>query len=126
MTEPEVVPPPQPVSLLRWSLGNSTGLSAVYLLVSVGVELARRVGHARWAERLSLGMESVPARTLEALGLLEPLRRRWMTGELSDLGARVVYGVTSVALIYALGLLVGPPLWLLARQLERRQPPGGE
>lgn len=123
MTGPEVEPSSRPVSLLRWSLANSTGLAAMYLLVSVVVELARRLAHARWAERLSLGMESVPARTLEALGLLDPLRRHWMAGELSDLGARVIYGVTSVVLIYVLGLLVGPPMWLLTRMLERRPPP---
>jgi hypothetical protein len=123
MTDPEVERSPRSMSLLRWSLANSTGLAATYLLVSVVVELARRLAHARWAERLSLGMESVPARTLEALGLLDPLRRHWMAGELSDLGARVVYGLTSVVLIYVLGLLVGPPMWLLARMLERRSPP---
>ena len=120
MTEPQVAPGSTPSSLLRWSLANSTGLSAVYLLVSVAVELARRLGHARWAERLSLGMESVPARTLEALGLLEPLRRHWLAGELSDLAVRVLYGLTSVVLIYGLGLVVGPLMWLGFRLLDRR------
>jgi hypothetical protein len=119
---PEEVPPASPLRLVRWSLGNSTVLAGLYLLLSAGVELARRLGHARWAERLSLGLENLPARTLQALGLLEPLRRSWIEGQLGDLEVRLAYGATSVAIIYLLGLVVGAAMWGLARLASRRGP----
>jgi hypothetical protein len=110
-------------SILRWSLANSTGLSALYLVISAAVEVARRVGHARWSERLSLGLESLPARTLDVLGLLEPLRHRWMAGEVSSLGVRLIYGVTSIALIYLLGVMVAALMWGAVRAFGTRRPP---
>jgi hypothetical protein len=114
---------PPTVAILRWSLANSTGLSALYLVISAAVEVARRVGHARWSERLSLGLESLPARTLDVLGLLEPLRHRWMAGEVSSLGVRLIYGVTSIALIYLLGLLVAGLMWGAVLAFGTRRPP---
>jgi hypothetical protein len=121
---PERTTGPVSVPLLRWSLANSTGLAALYLLLSAAVEVARRVAHARWAERLSLGLESLPARTLEVLGLMDPLRRHWMAGDLSDVQVRLLYGLTSVTLIYFLGLVVGSLMWAGVRLWTRRRVDG--
>jgi hypothetical protein len=124
MTSPEAPPAPPPTtSIVRWSLANSTGLAALYLVLSGLVELARRLGHSRGAERLSLGLESLPARTLESLGLLEPLRRLWMEGRLSPLAGRLVYGLTTVLLIYALGLVVAGLMWGALGLVRRLRPP---
>ncbi|GMU60688.1 MAG: hypothetical protein IT380_03395 [Myxococcales bacterium] len=103
------------VPVFRISLTNATLLSGVYLVGGAAVELARRLWNPRWAERLSLSLEAFPARVLEFLGLFEPLRRAWLEGHLSELQVRLVYGLTTVALIYSLGVAVGGLMWGVAR-----------
>jgi hypothetical protein len=106
---------PRPVPVFRISFTNATVLSTIYLLVATVVELLRRSVNPRWAERVSLALEAFPARTLELLGLFEPLRRAWVQGALSDTGVRLIYGLTTIALIFALGLAVGLGMWVIAR-----------
>ena len=100
-------------SVFRISLTNATILSALYLTVAVVVEVVRRLWSPRWAERLSLAFEVFPARALAFLGLFEPIRRAWMQGRLSDGAVRVLYGATTVGLVFAAGLLVGAGMWLV-------------
>jgi hypothetical protein len=103
----------RPLEVFRISLTNASMLSALYLMTAVVVEGVRRTWNPRWAERLSLALEAFPARTLEVLGLLEPLRQAWLSHTVTDLGVRVVYGATTVALIFTLGLTVGAAMWAL-------------
>lgn len=107
------------VPVFRISLTNATLLSGVYLVAGVLVELVRRTWNPRWAERLSLSLEAFPARMLELLGLFEPLRRAWLDGQLKDVHVRVIYGLTTVLLIYSLGFFVGGAMWLVARASTR-------
>ena len=103
------------VPVFKISLTNATILSGVYLVVAVAVELVRRAWNPRWIERISLSLEAFPARTLELLGLFEPLRRAWVEERLSPLGVRFIYGFTTVAVIFLLGLAVGGLMWLIAK-----------
>jgi hypothetical protein len=97
------------------SFTNATVLSVVYLVAAMGVDLVRRTWNPRWAERVCLALEAFPARTLELVGLFDPVRRAWVQGVLSDTSVRLVYGLTTVALIYGLGLAVGSGMWVIAR-----------
>lgn len=113
-----------PTPIFRISLTNAAILSTLYLVVAVLVELARRYSSARWAERISLAFEVFPARTLDLLGLFEPLRGAWLAGHLSDGGVRVLYGATTVGVIFSLGMVVGVVMWLLINLSPRRGGPG--
>jgi len=117
------------VPVLRISLNNATILSVVYLVVGIGIELVRRQWSPRWAERGSLAMEAFPARILDGLGLLSKIRLAYARSELAEWEVRVIYGVTTVIVIYAMGLAVGGLLFLIARQVggadEQPPPPPG-
>lgn len=104
--------------------GNAFLLSLLYLLVGVGVELALRVFPSRFLQRLSLSLDSLPARALELTGLMEPLRTAYFSGQMTEAGVRVVFGITTVAVIFVLALVVGALMagvrLLLARRAVRR------
>lgn len=108
--------------VFRLSLTNATVLSVLYLTVAAMVELTRRFSSARWAERASFALEVFPARSLDFLGLFEPMRRAWIQGRLSDAQVRVLYGATTVVLIFGLGLVVGLGMWALVKLSARRKP----
>lgn len=113
-------PPPPPVPVFRISLANATLLSGLYLVVAAAVELIRRVWNPRWVDRVSIALEAFPARTLELLGLFEPLRRAWVENKIGQLGVRFIYGLTTVGVIFTLGLLVGVVMWGIARAAGSR------
>lgn len=106
--------------LWRIVLGNASLLSAVYLAAAVGVEAVRRCCSLRWSERASFAFESLPARALELLGALPELRRLYVYGSLSEPWLRLLFGLTSVAIIFLLALVVGGGMWLLRAGWERR------
>ena len=112
------------VPVFKISLTNASNLSGVYLLIAVIVELVRRVWNPRWIERVSLSLEAFPARTLELLGLFEPMRRAWVEERLSPLEVRFIYGFTTVAVIFILGMLVGGVMWIIARLAARAEKTG--
>lgn len=103
------------VPVFKISVANASLLSGAYLAVAVGVELVRRAWNPRWIDRVALSLEAFPARTLELLGLFEPLRQAWAEGRLGTLEVRLLYGVTTVGIIFSLGLLVGAVMWVIAR-----------
>jgi len=109
------------VPVLKISVTNASILSGLYLLIAVVVELVRRAWNPRWLERISLSLEAFPARTLELFGLFEPLRRAWVEGRISPLGVRFVYGLTTVAVIFTLGMLVGGAMWIVSRLTARSE-----
>jgi hypothetical protein len=107
------------VPVFKISLTNASILSGLYLLIGVVVELLRRVWNPRWLEQVSLSLEAFPARTLELFGLFEPLRRAWVEDRISPLGVRFVYGFTTVAVIFLLGLAVGGLMWIISKFVAR-------
>lgn len=96
-----------PLPVFRISFANASLLSGVYLLVAASTELIRRVWNPRWVEPWVRALESIPARTLQLLGLFEPLKEAWRHGQLSPWEVRLVYGATTVGVIFGLGVLVG-------------------
>ena len=107
------------VPVFKISVTNASILSGLYLLIAVVVELVRRAWNPRWIERVSLSLEAFPARTLELFGLFEPMRKAWQDDQLSPLGVRFIYGLTTVAVIFSLGMLVGAAMWIISRIATR-------
>jgi hypothetical protein len=104
-------------------LGNSFLLSAVYLALGLGVELLRRVHPSQTAMRASVALDRLPAGVLSALGVLDALRDAYLANQLSAFQLRLVFGLTTVALIFALAFVVGLVMWagllLRARRSSR-------
>jgi hypothetical protein len=113
----------EPVPVFRISLSNASLLSGLYLLIAALVEVVRRLWNPRWIDRVSLSLEAFPARTLELVGLFEPIRRAWVEDRISPLQVRLIYGVTTVVIIFTLGTLVGAVMWLIAKLAGRRSDP---
>ncbi|MFP2911353.1 hypothetical protein ACLESD_41280 [Pyxidicoccus sp. 3LFB2] len=88
-----------------WS--NAFLLSLLYLVVGFGVELALRFFPSRFLQRLSLSLDSLPARALEMAGAMEPLRTAYFSGRITEFGVRVLFGITTVVVIFMLALVVG-------------------
>ncbi|MGV3625063.1 MAG: hypothetical protein ACO1OB_29860 [Archangium sp.] len=108
------------VPVFKISLNNATLLSGLYLVVAVASELIRRQWNPRWLERVSLSLEAFPARTLELLGLFDPIRRAWALGKVTQLEVRFIYAATTVGVIFALGFAVGLVMWGIERIANRR------
>ena len=106
--------------LLRIMLANATLLSGVYLVAAVGVEAVRRFHTTRWSEKASLAIEALPARALELCGLLAPLRRAYVYGNLPEWVVRLVFGATAIAIIFAMALMVGAGMWSIRKWWESR------
>jgi len=98
---------PPPLPLMRIMGGNAFLLSILYLLVGIGVEGARRVWPSILLQRLSLSLDSLPARALELVGLMRPLRDAYFTGKLSESMVRLAFGATTIVIIFVLALVVG-------------------
>jgi hypothetical protein len=106
-------------------VGNASLLSALYLASGAAIEALRRAYPSRWAERASLAMESLPARVLELLGAMGPLQQSYAGGKVNELGLRLIFGATVVALIFVMAVAVGLALWGV-RWLLLRQTAGGQ
>jgi hypothetical protein len=98
---------PPPLPLMRIMGGNAFLLSMLYLLVGIGVEGARRVYPTLFLQRLSLSLDSLPARALELVGLMRPLRDAYFSGRVSESVLRLVFGVTTIVIIFLLAVVVG-------------------
>jgi hypothetical protein len=110
-----------PLPLMRIMTGNAFLLSILYLLVGLGTEVAWRVRPTVFLQRLSLSLDALPARVLEWLRLLGPLREAYFTERLPAGALRVVFGATTVAIIYVLALVVGLVMGTLRGLLLQRQ-----
>jgi hypothetical protein len=100
--------------------GNAFLLSVLYLLTGIVVEVARRLFPSHFLQRLSLSLDSLPARALELTGTMEPLRAAYFAGRITEAGVRVVFGVTTVVVIFLLALVVGSIMGGLRMLLLRR------
>jgi hypothetical protein len=106
-------------------VGNASLLSAIYLAAGAAIEALRRIHPTPWMERASLALDSLPARVLDLVGVLGPLRESYVYGRISEIVLRLVFGATVVAVIFALALALGIAMWLTrrlwARQVARGQ-----
>ena len=102
---------------MRAMIANSMLLSGLYLGLGA---LLRRVYPLRWAERVSLAMDALPARALEYAGLLRYLRQFYAQGRLSEFWLRLTFGIAAVLIIFALGFAVGGAMWLFRRAFNAR------
>jgi hypothetical protein len=107
--------------VFRISFQNATLLSGFYLLVATFLEVVRRVWNPRWAEKACLAMESFPARALDLAGALEPLKRWYAWGDLTQLQVRLLFGLTTVGIIFLLAMAVGGGMWAFARAIGREE-----
>jgi hypothetical protein len=98
---------PPPLPLMRIMGGNAFLLSVLYLLVGIGVEGARRVYPTLFLQRISLSLDSLPARALELVGLMQPLRDAYFSGLVSESVLRLVFGATTLVIIFLLAVVVG-------------------
>ncbi len=98
---------PPPLPLMRIMGGNAFLLSVLYLLVGIVVEGARRVRPSVFLQRLSLSLDSLPARALELVGWMEPLREAYFSGLISESVLRLVFGATTIVIIFLLAVVVG-------------------
>ncbi|MCP3167559.1 hypothetical protein [Myxococcus qinghaiensis] len=103
--------------------GNAFLLSALYLLVGIVVEGALRLFPSKFLQRLSLSLDSLPARALELVGAMEPLRTAFFNGRIPEYGVRLIFGFTTVVVIFLLALVVGTVMgglrYLIARGMRR-------
>lgn len=108
------------VPLFRIMFANATLLSVVYLVVGVVVEILRRLYPANWVMRAVLVLDSLPARTLELLGLMQPLRSAYVYGKINEIGLRIIFSATTILIIFLMALIVGVGMWMVRRFLYRR------
>lgn len=107
--------------VFRISIQNATLLSAMYLTLATVFEGIRRVWNPRWAERACLAMEAFPARAIDIVGLLDPIKRAYAWGGITDLQVRLVFGLATVVVIFLLAVMVGSGMWLFGRLVSRRE-----
>ena len=107
--------------VFRISFHNATLLSALYLGIATVLEGIRRVFNPRWAEKACLAMEAFPARAIDVVGLLDPIKHAYAWGNISELQVRLVFGVATVVVIFLLAVLVGSGMWLFAKVLSRKE-----
>ena len=79
--------------VFRISAHNATLLSALYLAIATVLEGIRRIWNPRWTEKACLAMEAFPARALDVVGLLEPIKHAYAWGNISEMSVRLVFGV---------------------------------
>lgn len=110
---------PRP-SLLKVMVENAITMSVLYLGTAALLEALRRVHSNTFLEAITRDFERVPARVLDVVGLLAPLRNTYVYGGMSELALRGVFGVTMVATIFVMAVVVGSVLWAVLRLIERR------
>jgi hypothetical protein len=104
---------------IRLLIGNALALSATYLGLAVFFDVLRRFADIRWAERAALAMEALPARVLSWLGVLSPLRELYVYGRINEVLLRLIFGATTVAIIFLMAMAVGLTLGALKRLAHR-------
>ena len=111
------------LSLAQIMVGNASLLSVIYLSAGVAIEALRRIHPAPWMERGSLALDSLPARVLDLLGALAPLRDAYVYGHVSEIALRLIFGATVVGVIFAMAFALGIAMWIgrwfWARQVAR-------
>ncbi len=107
--------------VVRISVHNATLLSVLYLTIATVLEGIRRIFNPRWAEKACLAMEAFPARAIDIVGLLVPLKHAYALGNISEIQVRLIFGFSTVVVIFLLALLVGTGMWLFAKIVTRKE-----
>lgn len=112
-----------PRRFLQVVAGNALALSALYLAVGVVVEGLRVQSPSSTVLRVSYALDALPARVLERLGLLAPLKEAYTDGRIGESTVRLVFGATAVGFVFVLALgLAGVTLLVRELLLRRRNP----
>ncbi len=101
-------------------VANASLLSLVYLVFGAVVELLRRFYPVPWVQRATLVLDSLPGRTLEMLGLMEPLRNAYVYGRINEFVLRLIFSGTTIVIIFIMAVVVGAGMWLIRRLIVRR------
>ena len=109
-----------PGAFLRRVAGNALALSGLYLAVGLVVELLRTHAPSAGALRVSYALDALPARVLDRLGLLVPIREAYTDGRLSESMVRLVFGATAVGFIFSLALVLAGVTLLVRHWVTRR------
>jgi hypothetical protein len=99
---------------------NAFLLTIIYLVVGISVEALRGRYPTRFVQRLSLSLDSLPARALETVGLLEPLRVDYLNGQIPEYQVRLIFAGTTIVVIFLLAFTVGMLVGGLRSYIERR------
>ncbi len=107
--------------VFRISVHNATLLSALYLAIATVLEGIRRIYNPRWAEHACLAMEAFPARALDVVGLLEPIKHAYAWNQISEVQVRLLFGLATIVVIFLLAVLVGSGMWAFGWVLSRKE-----
>jgi len=108
--------------LLRIMLGNALLLSGIYLFLGLVVEVLRRWFPSERVDTFSLTLDSLPGRVLILLRVMPRLRELHLYHSLSNTMLRLIFALTTVGVIFALALVVGVAMFIVAWIAERRSP----
>lgn len=117
---PEQIPEP-PLTIRELVFGNALALSGVYLALGLGMELVRRFAPRPLFEASVRRLDDLPGTVLHWLGLLPMLRRIIVYEGIGTWTVRVVFGLTTVAVIFALAAFTGVLLASLRWALSSRR-----
>jgi len=112
-----------PRRFLRVVAGNALALSALYLGIGVLVEILRTQAPSALVLRFSYALDALPARVLDRLGLLRPLREAYTDGRIGESAVRLVFGATAVGFVFVLALGLAAITLLVRELLARRRHP---
>jgi hypothetical protein len=114
--------------IVRIVLHNAFILSLVYLVTGIAVDLAWRFdvfrGHLKAEHavfRLSLGIDALPARVLDAVGLLGGLQQAYADGRIHEMGLRWIFAATTIAIIVATAFLVAALMALAGKLFDGKR-----
>ena len=112
-----------PRRFLQVVAGNALSISAIYLLIGVIVEVLRVQSPSSTVMRVSYALDALPARVLERLGLLGPLKEAYTDGRIGESTVRLVFGATAVGFVFVLALGLAATTLLVRELLTRRHNP---
>ena len=106
--------------LVRTMAANAFLLSAIYLGVGLLLEGLRRLVDWTWVAVVLRALDGLPARTLQLLGLLGPLRDAYLAGEVREGAVRAIFAVTTLGVILTTAAVVGVAMYLAGLAFGRR------
>ncbi|MBM4380569.1 MAG: hypothetical protein FJ086_14935 [Deltaproteobacteria bacterium] len=111
------------VSWREFVVGNAYALSLLYLVAGLVMESVRRVAPRPALEAAVRRLDDLPGAVLHLLGLLPYLQRAQVYEGWGTWTVRVVFGLTTMAVIFLLavatGLALGGARWVLLRLRTR-------
>lgn len=119
--QPSQPPRSSASALFQAMLANAVLLSLMYLGIGLVVEVLLRVYPSNGVVTTSLVIDSLPARVLDGLGLLPRLTEAYAYDHLSGFWLRAIFAATTVAIIFALAVVVGLATTLTGMLITRRR-----